>query len=1234
MVSLIDSKQQIILAEATKSLSLLDDKRHGPDDHLWLGNVSIPRADAICENVFGSSYVVNKPDGTSFNTEALVIPNMLEDERFNTRSYVIASKGVRFYAGVPIITRAGNKIGVYAVSHDQPRQPLNPDEVNFMQDIAVTIFEHLEMVKSRNDRNRGERMVKGLASFIEGLSNLKHQATYRNSDQKDGPNDSAASDFEGTDAHEIGTSEKDIVSEEPMVPSPSSHVLKEDSSQVLASSLPANSSQLGENFSSYTAESEHSKNTEADSSISDMKQIMSKACDIIRKSTRADGCVFFDASSGVFGDERIHTGDIRGSVIEALQTSGSDTDRMDAQHFRRRRGTASSNNSDPERKGLHSDPEQQDSTGPSAQILGLSLKKPVAATVSEFSMPESELKKCLQRYPYGRIFNFNESGSTSSGDESFSDGNIMGGGHTERSGHRSHAHRKRSKKARFLPKDMFKLLPGVRAVVFLPLFDYAQNRWFAGGFLWTTQPGRLCNPEDEMPYLKAFGSCIMSEVAGMEAVNTNRAKTTFIASISHELRSPLHGILGSIEFLEETLTTAYQMGLIGSIETCGKTLLDTIDHLLDYAKINNLTKVVSRKSSRSSVKSSKRASGDLSAAMTTLMADLDLACLVEDVVEAVFAGQTFRKAHPRNQGGDNAMQKSVDQIHHLSLDESLSTKHAVHAGSEKFSGRVVVVLNIAKAASWYVRSQPGGLRRVIMNVFGNAIKYCDAGSIETSLNVTQQGRSAISVDFIIKDTGRGMSKEFMANHLFRAFSQEDSFSYGTGLGLSIVKQIVDSLDGNIEVKSQKHVGTEVKISLSLPLVEQPSRTCEDNIMLSAIRTTRGKRFCMLDPDGGSKDVDEKRKFQFSKVKNSIIETCREWFGMEFVEGTTTDTDADIFLYAEPPQIDYLLEHHSERNLTDKTGKDVALLIICTNAFEAASLRAGGVQQLVGLGRIIEVISQPCGPRKLAKVLLQALRRVEELSPKGQQMDPSASSADPAKLPFVPPDVGQRAADTKWTSSATVYDENTKRHRPSIDTFRWKSDPYARETEIVPGTLDSALEWGKVKEGDIPFEAMSSSSHNASKPSAESRTSLSDRPATAASLYSDTSPPYVLLVDDNFINLRLLVTFMKKINLPYAEAVNGLEACEKFKSSDRPFDYVLMDISMPVMDGLTSTQHIREFERDENLKHQERQRHATIIALTGLASASIQEQAFRAGISHFLAKPVRFKALQQLLQSQK
>ncbi|KAI6984821.1 hypothetical protein KC355_g10704, partial [Hortaea werneckii] len=139
--------------------------------------------------------------------------------------------------------------------------------------------------------------------------------------------------------------------------------------------------------------------------------------------------------------------------------------------------------------------------------------------------------------------------------------------------------------------------------------------------------------------------------------------------------------------------------------------------------------------------------------------------------------------------------------------------------------------------------------------------------------------------------------------------------------------------------------------------------------------------------------------------------------------------------------------------------------------------------------------------------------------------------------------------------------------------------------------------------------------------------------------SDGNIPHVLVVDDNKINLQLLVMFMKRLKYSYAEAENGLEAFSAFKESclpgpnhhsidlagaAKPFDYVLMDISMPVMNGMEATRRIREFERDNGLKR------TTIIALTGLASAQAQKEAENAGIDIFLPKPVKFKELQKML----
>jgi signal transduction histidine kinase len=109
--------------------------------------------------------------------------------------------------------------------------------------------------------------------------------------------------------------------------------------------------------------------------------------------------------------------------------------------------------------------------------------------------------------------------------------------------------------------------------------------------MWTVlHTERVLTHARDLNYLAAFGNSIMAEVARLDVVGADRAKSDFISSISHELRSPLHGILASVELLHDTTVDLFQYGMIDTIERCGRTLLDTIQHVLDFAKINTFTR--------------------------------------------------------------------------------------------------------------------------------------------------------------------------------------------------------------------------------------------------------------------------------------------------------------------------------------------------------------------------------------------------------------------------------------------------------------------------------------------------------------------------------------------------------------------------------------------------------------------------------------------------------------------
>jgi len=121
-------------------------------------------------------------------------------------------------------------------------------------------------------------------------------------------------------------------------------------------------------------------------------------------------------------------------------------------------------------------------------------------------------------------------------------------------------------------------------------------------------------------------------------------------------------------------------------------------------------------------------------------------------------------------------------------------------------------------------------------------------------------------------------------------------------------------------------------------------------------------------------------------------------------------------------------------------------------------------------------------------------------------------------------------------------------------------------------------------------------------------------------------PAILLVEDNDINLRLLQTYVekKRVYQDIQTAKNGLLALQAVERRKEVFSVIVMDLSMPEMDGFEATRLIRELERK---RHQSR---TMIIALTGLASAGDRAKAYECGVDKFLTKPLKFQELDSSL----
>ena len=131
------------------------------------------------------------------------------------------------------------------------------------------------------------------------------------------------------------------------------------------------------------------------------------------------------------------------------------------------------------------------------------------------------------------------------------------------------------------------------------------------------------------------------------------------------------------------------------------------------------------------------------------------------------------------------------------------------------------------------------LKEVLINILSNAIKFTDApGHVTLTIERTAVFEDQSTLRFIVKDTGIGMDKSFLPK-IFDSFSQEDSSTknkYGsTGLGMAITKNIVDMMNGSISVESEKGVGTEFTVVITLRNSEHQNQDHEDSVDLSSLR---------------------------------------------------------------------------------------------------------------------------------------------------------------------------------------------------------------------------------------------------------------------------------------------------------------------------------------------------------------------------------------------------------------
>lgn len=238
------------------------------------------------------------------------------------------------------------------------------------------------------------------------------------------------------------------------------------------------------------------------------------------------------------------------------------------------------------------------------------------------------------------------------------------------------------------------------------------------------------------------------------AALANRIQSEFIANISHDLRTPLNGVLGMAERLKRLNHDPQYQETIDCIIQGSHTLLSLVEDILNVAKLE-------------------------AGKLPVHNEPFDLKHLIENALATI----TY-----------TAQQKNVE----LKVDYSSQIPR-------QFIG------------------DPNRIKRVIMNLLGNSIKFTDQGHVAVNVKALSQQGDQIQLRIDVQDTGAGIPRDKVAKIFERFETAEEGHSYksskhGAGLGLTIVKEFIEGLGGQIQVESEEQVGT--TFSCELPLQVQ------------------------------------------------------------------------------------------------------------------------------------------------------------------------------------------------------------------------------------------------------------------------------------------------------------------------------------------------------------------------------------------------------------------------------
>jgi len=553
------------------------------------------------------------------------------------------------------------------------------------------------------------------------------------------------------------------------------------------------------------------------------------------------------------------------------------------------------------------------------------------------------------------------------------------------------------------------------------------------------------------------------------------------------------------------------------------------------------------------------------------------------------------------------------------------------------------------------------LEQILKNFLSNAFKFTQHGSVTISIKLDKNRNENKSplIAFSVIDTGIGIENS-KQKPIFESFQQADgstSREYGgTGLGLSISRELASLLGGVIELKSEQGKGSTFTLLIPIQSLEENKQSTKEPLLINPeIDLEKTKKVDKQELSSGDIAIennlfnDDRSHLQKNDKSLLIIEDDADFVStlislihsMDFKALATNKGREGILLANDFLPNGILLD----LGLPDINGiqvleqlkdnlhtRHIPVHVLSGSDKKLESLHLGALsflQKPAETDTIIDTINASQGERNqlIKQVLVVEDDKSNQIAIK-QLIETSeiqlsfASTAKQAcdliagnKFNCIILDLG--LPDISGTELVKTI--NQQPNASDIPIIIYTGQTITAEEQNVLAQLSSSIVIKGAESPERLLDDVALFLHHIDDRYTDTQQ------ATLKMLHDENAmlkDRRVLVVDDDMRNVFAITKVLESVGLTVSQAENGQVAIDKINAAEQAFELILMDVMMPVMDGLTATKQIRKIAGYQSLP---------IISLTAKAMPSDQHMCIEAGASEYLTKPLDTDKLLSILR---